>query len=507
MRVRASGILLHITSLPSPYGIGDLGPSAYRFADLLVDNRQTFWQVLPLGPTDPIWGNTPYDSRSIYAGNPLLISPEVLAEAGLLTKEDLENHPHFPKGSVDYHSVTEFKMKILKIAYESFPAGGSVEKANKNSAPGDRCGYNKFCNDNDPWLEDFALFSAIKSHFGGRIWSEWPEALRDRKGEALEEMKQKLLDDILMQKFLQYTFFRQWAGLKSYCNARGIQIFGDMPIYVNYDSADVWTRPEIFNLDENKKPLTVAGVPPDYFSRTGQLWGNPLYRWDVLKKDGYAWWMRRIEHNLQLFDLLRIDHFRGLVAYWEVPAGKKTAVEGDWVKVPSDFLPALFRRFPNLPIIAEDLGLITSEVREAISRFDLPGMKVLLFAFGEGLPENPYAPHNHVKNCVVYTGTHDNNSSRGWFKNEATPDERRRLFAYLGREVSEEQISWELIRLAMMSVADTAILPLQDILSLGEEARMNRPGQTVGNYQWRLLPEMMKIDPRLKEMTEISGRN
>lgn len=507
MRVRASGILLHITSLPSPFGIGDLGPSAYRFADLLAGNRQTFWQVLPLGPTDPVWGNTPYDTRSIYAGNPLLISPEMLAGDGLLTKEDLENHPHFPEGRVDYDSVTEFRKKILKEAHKSFRAGEAPDQPDKNLASDIRCSYDRFCKDNASWLEDFVLFSAIKSHLGGSIWSQWPEALRDRNSEALEEMRHKLLDNILMERFVQFTFFRQWAGLKSYCASRGIRIIGDMPIYVNYDSSDVWTRPGIFNLDNNKKPLTVAGVPPDYFSKTGQLWGNPIYRWDVLRREGYAWWRGRIEHNLRLFDLLRIDHFRGLVAYWEVAAGRSTAVEGAWIKVPSDFLPALFRHFPTLPIIAEDLGLITSDVREVISRFDLPGMKVLLFAFGNGLPENPYAPHNLVKNCVVYTGTHDNNTSRGWFKSEALPDDRRRLIEYLGREVSEEQISWELIRLAMMSVADIAILPMQDILSLGEEARMNRPGQTVGNYQWRLLPEMMSIDPRLKAMTEIYGRS
>jgi len=507
MRIRGSGILLHITSLPSPHGIGDLGPFAYRFADLLAESRQSFWQVLPLGPTDPIFGNTPYDSRSIYAGNPLLISPEMLAREGLLSKEDLENHPDFPEGRVDYPSVTDYKKRILNRAYESFKASKVRDKTIKDPALGDGCIYRKFCNDNASWLGDFALFLAIKSHFGGRIWSKWPEDVRDRKGQVLEELKHKLQEDVEKQKFLQHAFFRQWSDLKSYCNSRGIQIIGDMPIYINYDSSDVWTKPEIFHLDENKRPLVVAGVPPDYFSKTGQLWGNPLYRWDLLKKDGYAWWLSRIEHNLQIFDFLRIDHFRGLVAYWEVSVDKKTAVEGAWVKVPSDFLPALFRRFPNLPMIAEDLGFITFDVRELMTRFDLPGMKVLLFAFGEGLPENPYAPHNHVKNCVVYTGTHDNNTARGWFERETTPDDRRRLFGYLGREVLAEQISWELIRLAMMSVADIAILPMQDILSLGEEARMNKPGEMQDNYRWRLLPEQMEIDPRMKEMTEIFGRN
>jgi len=507
MRVRGSGILLHITCLPSSYGIGDLGPTAYRFADLLAENHQCFWQVLPLGPTDPICGNTPYDSRSIYAGNPLLISPEILVRNGLISNEDLEDRPSFPESSVDYPSAMQYKNRILKIAYESFQDDKGKDKAIKDFASPNKCSYRKFCSDNAFWLDDFALFSAIKSHFGGRIWNEWPEGLRNRNSEALGEMKRELRENIWMHNFLQYIFFQQWTGLKSYCTSKSIQIIGDMPIYVNYDSSDVWTRPDIFTLDDNKRPETIAGVPPDYFSRTGQLWGNPLYRWDVLKKDGYSWWIRRLEHNLKIFDFIRIDHFRGLVAYWEVPAGKKTAVVGAWVKVPSEFLPALFRRFPNLPIVAEDLGIITSDVREVISRFNLPGMKVLLFAFGETLPENPYAPHNHVKNCVVYTGTHDNNTSRGWFEREASPGDQRRLFRYIGREVSNENVSWELIRLAMMSVADIAIIPMQDILSLGEEARMNRPGQTIGNYQWRLIPEQMKVDVRLKEMTKIFGRS
>lgn len=516
MRTRGNGILLHITSLPSPFGIGDLGDSAYRFADHLAESRQSFWQVLPLGPTDPICGNTPYDSRSAFAGNPLLISPEGLVGDGLLTQEDLKNHAPFPEGRVDYRAVTEFKGKLLDRAYASFKAEGTEIDAksegndvNQRDGPKkikDRCGYDRFIADNAFWLEDFALFSAIKSHLHGRIWSKWPDELRDRRHEALERMLGDLREEIEKQKFVQHIFFRQWSLLKRYCNSKGIQIIGDMPIYVNYDSSDVWTRPEIFKLDGNKKPLTVAGVPPDYFSKTGQLWGNPIYRWDVLKKDGYAWWLGRLGHNLQLFDMLRIDHFRGLVAYWEVRAGKKTAVEGEWVRVPEDFFNAIFRHFPNLPVIAEDLGFITPDVREAIRRFDLPGMKLLLFAFGEGLPQNPYAPHNHVKNCVIYTGTHDNNTARGWFEKEATVEDRRRLFGYLGREISPDQISWEMVRIAMMSVADIAILPMQDVLGLGEDARMNRPGQTEGNYQWRLLPSQMKTDPRLKEMTEIYGR-
>jgi 4-alpha-glucanotransferase len=502
MKTRGCGILLHITSLPSPYGIGDFGPTAYSFADLMAENLQSFWQVLPLGPTDPIFGNTPYDSRSAFAGNPLLISPDLLLKDGLLSTEDLLSPPDFPKKRVDYPLVMDYKRKLFDRAFAAFL---------KRDKAGDRidegCDYRRFCSQNGTWLDDFALFSAIKSSLGGISWSRWTEAIKDRRSDELQKMKDPLHDEIVLQKFLQYIFFKQWNSLRGYCNRKGIQIIGDVPIYVNHDSADVWTRPDIFKLDAEKNPTTVAGVPPDYFSKTGQLWGNPIYRWDVLQKERYAWWIRRLEHNLRLFDIIRVDHFRGLVSYWEVKAGQKTAVEGEWVKVPTeDFLNTLFRRFPNLPMIAEDLGLITPDVREVISSFGLPGMRLLLFAFGEGLPENPYAPHNHVKNCVIYTGTHDNNTARGWFEHEAMPEDRQRLFSYLGRQVSADQVSGELIRMAMMSVADVAILPMQDILGLGEEARMNWPGRTNGIYEWRLLPEQLRLDPWLREMTEIYHR-
>ena len=312
-----------------------------------------------------------------------------------------------------------------------------------------------------------------------------------------------------MQKFLQYVFFQQWNSLRSYCNQRGIQIFGDIPIYVEHDGVDVWTNPELFKLDNGKKPQVVAGVPPDYFSETGQRWGNPIYRWDVLKDTGYAWWIRRLQHNIKLFDLIRIDHFRGFVGYWQVPAGEANAINGRWVEAPAeDFLNALLRRFPQLPIIAEDLGVITPDVREIMHRFELPGMKVLLFAFGDDLPTNPYIPHNLPRNCVLYTGTHDNNTTRGWFEREAAPEIKERLFRYLGREVPAEYIHWELIRLAMMSVANMVIFPMQDILGLGEEARMNRPATSQGNWQWQLSPEQLtpSLAERLLGMTELYGR-
>ncbi len=497
MRTRACGILLHVTSLPSSYGIGDLGPSAYRFADILAEMKQSFWQVLPLGPTNPAFGNTPYDSSSAFAGNPLLISPDMLLKDGLLFPEDVLGVPNFPEDRIDYPAVIDYKEKLLDRAFTVFQNSDKDTKG---------CEFKRFCSENT-WLEDFALFSAIKSHFHGLPWNRWPTAIRDRRPEALKEMVDQLQDEIGKQKFFQYTFFRQWLFIKEYCNRNGLQIIGDMPIYVNHDSPDVWTRPEIFNLDAEKNPISVAGVPPDYFSKTGQLWGNPIYRWDVLKKERYAWWIRRLEHNLKLFDLIRIDHFRGLVSYWEVKAGKMTAVEGEWIKVPTeDFLNTLFRRFPNLPMIAEDLGFITPDVREVITRFGLPGMRLLLFAFGEGLPDNPYAPHNHVKNCAVYTGTHDNNTARGWFDREATPEDKKRFFKYMGRTISGEEFFRELIRLAMASVANTAILPMQDILGLGEEARMNWPGKTKGNYEWRMLPEQLKAEEWLREMAEIYNR-
>lgn len=497
MKSRGCGILLHITSLPSPFGIGDLGPSAYRFADLLAGEGQSFWQVLPLGPTDPVFGNTPYDSGSAFAGNMLLISPEMLQRKGLLSPDDLRNPPDLPQNRVDYPRVIDYKRRLLERAYSAFLAS----EMNKS------CEFIRFISQNSTWLDDFCLFSAIKAHFQGKSWSRWPEPVRDRHDEALKQMNDLLREEIEKQKFQQFAFFGQWLSLKGYCSQKGLKIIGDMPIYVNHDSPDVWTRPDIFKLDAEKNPVSLAGVPPDYFSATGQLWGNPIYRWDVLEKERYAWWISRLEHNLKLFDLIRIDHFRGLVSFWEVKAGQKTAVEGEWIKVPTeDLLNVIFRRFPNLPLIAEDLGHITPDVREVISLFDLPGMRLLLFAFGEGVARNPYAPHNHVKNCVVYTGTHDNNTARGWFEHEAKPEDRERLNKYLGREIRAEDVSLELMRMAMMSVADTAILPMQDVLGLGEEARMNRPGLTSGNYEWRLLPEQLKLDARLREMVEIYNR-
>lgn len=498
MNKRGSGILLHITSLPSPFGIGDLGPQAYQFADFLSQTKQSYWQILPLNPTDQISGNSPYNSISAFAGNTLLISPELLIESDFLTKEDIDTIPSFPTKRCNYASVISYKTRLFHRAYERF-------KTNKNKENT----YEEFCTQNREWLEDFALFVVMKNHFNGKAWSEWKEGLRDRNPKDLEKIRNNFHDELEREKFLQYLFFKQWFSLKRYCNEKGIKLIGDIPIYVNYDSVDVWTNTDIFKLDEEKKPLFSAGVPPDYFSETGQLWGNPIYRWDVLQRTGFKWWFQRIAHNFQLFDVVRIDHFRGFVAFWEVPSNEKTAINGHWVEVPAaEFFTALLEKFQTISLIAEDLGFITPDVKEIMNHFGFPGMRILLFAFGEDLPTHPYLPHNYISNCIVYTGTHDNNTVRGWFENETTPQDRQRLFRYLGSKVSVGQLPKKLIRLAMMSVANTVIIPIQDFLGLGEEGRMNRPSTTKDNWEWRLLPDQLTSShaEMLLELTYTYGR-
>lgn len=498
MNRRGSGILLHISSLPSPYGIGDLGPGAYRFADFLVETRQCLWQILPLNPTSTSHGNSPYSSFSAFAGNPLFISPDVMLTEGLISLSDIEELPSFPDNKVDYETVTTHKNKLFHRAFERYR--GNI---------GQDYDFERFCIENKEWLDDYALFMALKEHFKGSVWCDWPSEIRDRCEDSIRDWSERLKDRVLFEMFLQYLFFRQWDSLKNYCNDRNIKIIGDLPIYVCYDSCDVWTNPCIFKLNGKKRPEYVSGVPPDYFSETGQLWGTPVYAWEVLKEDGYRWWIKRIEHNMKQFDTMRLDHFRGFVAYWEVAAQEKTAINGRWVEAPVyDFLNTLLRHFPSLPFIAEDLGVITPEVREVMSFYEFPGMKLLIFAFGEDMPTNPYIPHNITKNSVTYTGTHDNNTIRGWFKGEASQEDKQRLFKYMGREATEGEIHWEFIRYAMMSVSDTAILPMQDILGLGEEGRMNTPSVSNGNWGWRLVPEQITpfIKERLIEMTEIYGR-
>jgi 4-alpha-glucanotransferase len=498
MNRRGSGILLHITSLPSPFGIGDLGPWAYRFAELLSQTKQSFWQILPLNPTSAIWGNSPYSSPSAFAGNTILISPESLVEEGLLSRSDIEAPPRSAGNRVDYKSATKYKWRLFSIAYKNFK-----EKWEGNSE------FGKFCSDNSHWLENYALFVALKEYFNGRAWDEWPIELRDREEKTIRELKEKLRDKIETEKFLQYIFFKQWFSIKTYCTGKNIQIIGDIPIYVSHDSSDVWANPEIFNLDEEKKPALVSGVPPDCFSKIGQLWGTPVYRWEVLKESEYSWWIKRIEHNLRLFDILRLDHFRGFVSYWEVPAGEKTAINGKWVEAPArDFFSALLKHFKRLPIIAEDLGVVTPDVKEIMNQFGFPGMRLLIFAFGSDFPKSSYLSHNHIENCLVYTGTHDNNTIRGWFRKEASPLDKERFFKYIGRRAREKEIHLEFIRLAMMSPANISIISMQDVLGLGEESRMNLPSTPRGNWQWRLIPDQITplLTERLREMTETYGR-
>ncbi|MBI3352385.1 MAG: 4-alpha-glucanotransferase [Nitrospirae bacterium] len=495
---RGSGLLLHVSSLPSPFGIGDLGPSAYRFADLLFEARQSYWQVLPINPTSTFMGNSPYNSDSAFAGNPLLISPELLEKEGLLSRSDLDAFPSLPARRVDYEAATLFKKKILHRAYESYQS--SLEKDPEFAA---------FCKENAPWLEDYALLKVLKEHFNGVSWNHFPAGLMNRDKNILDRYREAFKNQILSEQFLQFIFFKQWFSLKNYCNRKNIRVIGDIPIYVQYNSADIWTHPGLFHLDPEGRPWIVAGVPPDYFSNIGQLWGNPLYNWEALKTTRYAWWIERLSHNLKLFDLVRLDHFRGFAGYWQVPAGETTAEHGTWAPAPAeDFFKTLFSHNPDLPVIAEDLGVITPDVVEIMNRFRIPGMKLLVFAFGDNLPVHPYAPHNYAGNCLVYTGTHDTNTARGWFTKEASPGDRERLSAYLGKEVNEESIPLELIRLAMMSVANTVIIPVQDLLGLGEEARMNLPGTTHGNWEWRLLPDQLTplLTARLAQMTLIYGR-
>jgi len=498
MNIRASGILMHITSLPSPFGVGDMGPGAYEFADFLCETRQTYWQVLPLTPTDPISGHSPYSASSAFAGNTLLISPELLVSDGLLEEGDIRRAPNFPAGKCDYGKAAKFKGELLDRAFRNFSSSGKFRRE-----------FDGFVQLNSYWLDDYALFAVLKELHGGGVWNEWEKVYIERDERALAEVRVQNAEAIEKIKFLQFVFFDQWRRLKDYCNRCGVKIIGDIPIYVNYDSADVWGRQEIFKLDESRKPVFLSGVPPDYFSSTGQLWGNPVYNWDVIRKDDFSWWLERMRHNLSLFDLVRIDHFRGLVGYWEVPAGEKTAVNGRWVEAPAEeFFVRLGKEFSDLPIIAEDLGVITDDVRETMRKFDIPGMRVLLFAFDAEDPSHPYLPHNYIPQCVAYTGTHDNNTARGWFENEASPDAKKRLFRYLGRKVASSDVAHELARLLMLSAANTVLLPMQDVLSLGEEARMNRPATGTGNWLWRMKKRDLtaKVVNWLGEVTVTYGR-
>jgi 4-alpha-glucanotransferase len=491
---RSSGILLHPTSLPSRGGIGDLGASAYTFVDFLAAAGQRLWQVMPLGPTG--YGDSPYQGFSAFAGNPLLISLEGLHAEGLLTSADLAEAPTFPNAAVDYGAVIPFKLSMLRRSFERFSA---------TATPGQRQAFANFRAHTHSWLNDYTLFAALKQANSGGAWSTWEEAIRRREPDAVAHWTRELYEQLQFQAYMQFQFFSQWERLKRYANQRGVRIIGDIPIFVAYDSADVWTNRAVFALDEDGRPTAVAGVPPDYFSATGQLWGNPLYRWDVLAQQGYRWWIERFRAALSLVDIVRIDHFRGFAAYWEVPASEKTAVNGRWVSGPGLALfEAVGAALGQLPIIAEDLGLITPDVEALRDELGFPGMKVLQFAFGDGATD-PYLPHNYRRHCVVYTGTHDNDTTAGWWAS-ATPHERSHVQLYLGRDGSD--ISWDFIRLALASAAEIAIVPLQDVLELGSAARMNMPGQAGGNWSWRYTPEMLgpQVTERLRTLTALYGR-
>ena len=494
---RASGILLHPTSFPSRFGIGDLGQEAYNFVNFLKDSGQQIWQVLPLGPTG--FGNSPYLAYSAMAGNPLLISPDKLKDKGLLAEEDISNLPEFPSDQVDFDLVAQIKGSLLKTAYQNFQ---------KNASEEEQEAFKELCTSKAFWLDDYASFMALKEAHEGASWHTWDEDIASRQPAVLAEWQQRLADEIQYHKFVQFEFFQQWDELKNYANEQGIKIFGDVPIYVSHDSADVWAHPEIFCLDaETGEASLMAGVPPDYFSQTGQLWGNPVYQWDRLERDNFLWWVQRIQSMLNKVDWIRIDHFRGLSAYWAVPQGETTAINGEWIEAPGEALfETINEKLGTLPIIAEDLGLITPDVEELRDKFEFPGMKILHFAFDSG-SDNPYLPYNYNStNWVVYTGTHDNNTTVGWFNNRSS-EEQERVTRFLGGTWGNG-IHWDLIRLAMSSVASMAIFPLQDILGLGEEAIMNQPGVAEGNWSWRYRSGMLtsEISDRLKEVTDIYGR-
>ncbi len=469
---RGSGVILHPTCLPGPHGIGDLGPAALQFVDWLASTGQSLWQVLPLGPTS--YGDSPYQTLSAVAGNPLLIGLDELFEAGWLTGDDLAHSGSLPAERVDYGAVIPWKSALLDRAWARFQkfADESLQEE-----------FLAFRKDERAWLRDFTQFMALKEAHDGRPWTEWPDPLRDREPQALATALEPLRDRLDAHAWRQWLFARQWSRLRAQANARGVRLLGDLPIFVAHDSCDVWARPDLFHLDAAGRPRVVAGVPPDYFSATGQLWGNPLYNWRAMAREDYAWWVRRLRLCLRQTDLVRIDHFRGFQAYWEVPAAAETAINGRWVEGPGlGFFESLRRQLGALPIVAEDLGVITEAVEELRDAFGLPGMKVLQFAWDE--PRNPFQPHNHTQNCVVYSGTHDNDPTNGWWQHDCDETVRERVRDYVGHAVAEP--AWTLIRMGLQSVAHTFIMPMQDVLGLGREARMNRPGDGDGNWSWRL---------------------
>lgn len=497
---RASGVLLHPTSLPSQFGIGDLGRSAYEFVDFLANSGQKLWQVLPLGPTG--YEHSPYTMNfSAFAGNPWLISLEQLAEDGLLDPSELTSISIANPDRVDFDQVIPIKTQLLQQAFDRF------QTSLQNSNPA----FEQFCQTQADWLQDYVLFMALLEANDGKSWSQWERTIARREADALRTQSEKLHDRIQYHQFLQFKFFEQWSKLRTYANQKQIQIVGDISIYVCHNSADVWATPNIFKLNpETLEPAFIAGVPPDYFSATGQLWGNPVYDWDELQKTNFDWWIKRFQATLQYVDIVRIDHFRGFEAYWQVPAGEETAINGEWIKAPGfEFFETLGKAFGHLPVMAEDLGIITPEVEELRDRFDFPGMRILQFAFSDN-SNNPYLPHHYVKNCVVYPGTHDNNTAIGWWQ-EVSDHDQQFLANYLGYSNPNDipAINWVFIRMALASVADLAILPLQDLLDLDGRARMNDPSVSAGNWRWRYTSSQLltqELSDRLLQLTQLYSR-
>ncbi|MGE5313421.1 MAG: 4-alpha-glucanotransferase [Acidobacteriota bacterium] len=492
---RSSGILLHPTSLPGPFGSGDFGSGAYHFIDWLVIAGQKIWQMLPLGPVG--MGNSPYMGLSAFAGYPLLIDLYELREKGWLSAADVENPPQFTTQRVDYDAVTPYRMERLRRASNAFFAKPAAK---------DVTAYNAFCNEQKSWLDDYALFMALVEKNGGKEWCSWESDLVHRKPAALKKAHEDLINDVNFWKFTQWCFFRQWKALKKYANEKGVKIVGDIPIFIAYQSADVWAHPDLFYLNSTDlKPSVVAGVPPDYFSATGQRWGNPLYRWDVMHKQKYAWWIERIRKTLEIVDIARIDHFRGFAAYWEIPGKEKTAVKGKWIDGPKEKLfQAIQKELGELPIIAEDLGMLTPDVYELRDKFQFPGMRILQFAFASDA-RNIFLPHNYSPNTVVYTGTHDNDTTVGWF---ATTTDHERVYAQKYFSTDGRDIHWHMMTAASQSVADVAVFPMQDVLGLSTEHRMNFPGKALGNWAWRF--EWSQVEPwhasRLYTLSAVSGR-
>ncbi|WP_290664665.1 4-alpha-glucanotransferase [Ignavibacterium sp.] len=484
---RSAGILLHPTSLPSEYGIGDLGKDAFQFIDFLEKSGQKLWQVFPLGPTG--YGDSPYQCFSAFAGNPNIISPDKLRGEGLLSENDLRNIPVHNPHQIDYGQIIEYKKSLLRKAFSNF-------KLNFISFKND---FESFCNENSDWLDDFSFFMAAKDAHAGIVWKDWDKGLVRRDKKVMKDWEERLSDDILYHKFVQFVFFKQWYSVKEYANSKGIKIIGDMPIFIAYDSADLWSNKHLFTVDENGKLEKVAGVPPDYFSPTGQLWGNPLYRWKEMEKDDFLWWRKRFSNLFKMVDIVRIDHFRGFEAYWEIPGDAPTAETGRWVKAPGEKLfKSVLSHLGDVPILAEDLGVITPEVEALRDKFNFPGMKILQFAFGTGM-ETKFLPHNYVQNCVVYTGSHDNDTTRAYFE-KAKQDKSSDIYEHMQKYLNYygDDVVYELIRLAYASVANFVIIPMQDILNLGGEARMNFPGKLGGNWTWRFTWDQIGENLHLK---------